>query len=330
MFARHFSAPLRHSLRQFNRPIHTTPVRHASTIDWRGPLRTLGIRNPFSVGAGALSLAFFLTFPFWFKQPLPADYNQRQNDELPAPVRGTQGAQVQWGKPPSNSVDVRSVADDTAAAAAKKTDNFPEVLEVDGFSERFRLVAWGVRTVSFLRIQVYNVGLYIPESQYAVIPTFSLSNVESDPWPAMIRMYPCPLLLRIIPVRNTDYAHLRDGFVRSTQTRLTKYPDEDPRKGIVETSITSFKALFPKSKMKKGEVLSVLQKGPELHLYAGEDMKEHLGSVKNDDLARGLMSAYLVGDGVVSPDLQKKLRNKLLDIAAEKQADVEEKLKQGE
>ena len=278
---------------------------------------------------GLLTLAVFMSFPFLFKQPLPPNYNNPQNEDLPAPVRGdtraqmqkslAQGAQVQSGSAPKDtSIILRSVQETPKVA---KTDNFPEVLEVEGFPEKFRLIAWGVRTVSFLRVQVYNVGLYIPESQYAVLPTYSLSDAGADPWPAMIRIYSHPLLLRIIPVRNTDYAHLRDGFVRSTQSRLTKYPDEDQRKALVEDSVTMFKALFPKSKMKKGEVLSIVQRGPELRLYSGDDMEENMGSVKNDDLARGLMSAYLVGDNVVSPDLKKKLNRKLAEIADTKQAD---------
>jgi hypothetical protein len=209
---------------------------------------------------------------------------------------------------------VKSVVDSVAEPKKTgRTDNFPDTIEVNGI--RFRLVAWGVRTVSFLRVQVYNVALYIPESEFDVIPTYVLSNAESEPWPALIRMFSHPLLLRIIPVRNTDYAHLRDGFIRSTQTRLTKYTEDDPRKELVDESITAFKALFPKSKLKKGEVLSIVQTGAELRLLAGDDMEEDLGSVKNDDLARGLMSAYLVGDNVVSPDLQKKLQKKLLEIA---------------
>jgi hypothetical protein len=88
-----------------------------------------------------------------------------------------------------------------------------------------------------------------------------------------------------------------------------------------------FKALFPKSKMKKGEVLSIVQRGPELRLYSGDNMEENMGSVKNDDLARGLMSAYLVGDNVVSPDLKKKLNKKLAEIADTKQADEKGLLK---
>ena len=250
------------------------------------------------------------------------NYNQRQNDDLPAPVRGTQAPKAQSATPPSNSVDLRSTVDEPVA---RKTDNFPEILEIDGIPEPFHLVAWGVRTVSFLRIQVYNVGLYIPESHYAVLPTYTLTSPNSDPWPAIVNSFPCPLLLRIIPVRNTDYAHLRDGFVKSTVPRLFLYSDNDDRIRQMGDSISNFKRMFRRSKMKKGDVLSVLKWGPELHLFTGDDMKEHLGKVKNDDLAKGLMWAYLVGKDVVSPDLQKNLRKKLIEIAAEAGSEAENK-----
>jgi Chalcone isomerase like len=324
MVPRHLSSPLRHSLRQFHRPIHTTPPRRAPAIDWKGPLRTLGIRKPFSLGAGALSLAFFLTFPFWFKQPLPANYNQRQNDDLPAPVRGTQTPKAQAAAPPSNSVDLTSTVDEPVA---KETDNFPEILEIEGIPEPFHLVAWGVRTVSFLRIQVYNVGLYIPESQYAVLPTYALSDGDTNPFPAMTGMYTCPLLLRIIPVRNTDYVHLRDGFVKSAVQRLPEYDAVDDRRRRMAVSIGKFKGLFPKSKMKKGEVLSVLKWGPDLHLYTGDGMKGHLGQVTDDAFAQALMGAYLVGDDVVSSNLLNNLEKKLFEIAAEANPEAEKEAK---
>jgi Chalcone isomerase like len=192
--------------------------------------------------------------------------------------------------------------------------------------KKFRLVAWGVRTVSFLRVQVYNVGLYIPESEYAVLPTWSLT-ADGEPWTSLVRIYSYPLILRIIPVRNTDYAHLRDGFVKSTVSRLKKYDEGDTRKDLVDESVVKFKALFPKGKLRKGEVLSIMQQGPELKLYARENMEELFGGVRNDDLARGLMSAYLIGDNVVSPDLRKKLKQKILQIAARKQDSVDGVLK---
>lgn len=307
--------PLRQPLRQCLRPIHTSPPRYSSPVDWKSPFQALRIRSPYSAAAGCVALTFFLTFPLWFKQPLPPT-SSSQNDDLPAPVRGDSQIQSTTNPP---SVILRSVVDNTVPF----TENFPEKIEVEG--KRYRLVAWGVRTISFLRIQVYNVGLYIPENEYVVLPTYTLSNITSEPWSTFIRILSYPLILRIIPVRNTDYSHLRDGFIKSITARLKKYPDNDERKEFVEKSIVEFKGLFPKSKLKKGDVLSIMQDGPSLRLFEGGNMGEKLGSVRNDDLARGLMDAYLVGENVVSPDLQKKLRAKILEIADLQQKEDEAK-----
>jgi hypothetical protein len=306
-------------LRLGTRTFHVYSPR-TKDIDWKSPLRTLGVRKPMSLGVGLLTLGFFVTFPFWFKQPLPPSYSQDRSEDLPAPVRGdsyqepqtTPQTSIQSNRSPP-PIAVHSIVDSVPKSGL--TDNFPQSLKINGFAEPFRLVAWGARTVSFLRVRVYNVALYIPESRYQVLPTFCLSNVDSDPWPALIRSYPSPLLLRIIPVRNTDYAHLRDGFIRSTTVRLNKYPDDDDRKAAVDDSVAKFRALFPKSKLKKGDVWTIVLRGPELRLFAGENMEEELGTVRNDDLARGLISAYLVGSNVVSPDLQQKLKEKLIEIA---------------
>lgn len=296
-------------LRQCLRSIHPSPPRY-STAPWKAPFQNIRVRSPYSAIAGAVALTFFISFPLWFRQVPRPSSTPSQNDDLPAPVRGD--ARVQSTTPPTNSVEIRSIID----SPPKPLENFPELIEMEG--QRYRLVAWGVRTVSFLRIQVYNVGLYIPEKEYQVLPTYALSHVDMEPWSTFIRIFAYPLILRIIPVRNTDYAHLRDGFIKSATSRLKKYPEGDERKDLVETSITKFKALFPKSKLKRGEVLSIMQDGAELRLFAGENMQEDWGAVKNDDLARGLMNAYLTGENVVSPDLQRKLRTKVLQIADQK------------
>ena len=289
-----------------------------SGIDWKEPLRTVGIRSPYSLVGGALALTFFISFPLWFRQPNVRQSSQ--HEDLPAPVPASQyaGAKVQ-SEAVEPTLTVKSVQD---VIEPLSPTNFPEFIEKDG--EKYRLVAWGVRTVSFLRISVYNVGLYVPESQWIVLPTWALSNVGSDGWTGLIRNFTYPLVLRIIPVRNTDYAHLRDGFVRSVTTRLPKFESDDARQKRLEDSIQGFKALFPRSKLRKGEVLSIIQQGPELRLYEGDKMEEDLGGIKNDDLARGFLTAYLVGENVVSPDLKIKLNNKVREIAAS--VNVEDKI----
>jgi Chalcone isomerase like len=253
------------------------------------------------LGVGSL----LLTFPLWFKQPLPTDTTQQRRQQPP----------VHGSTIPDVTVQLKSVEE----PVVPPTEDFPVLLDLEG--KTFKLVAWGARTVSFLGIRVYNVGLYIPETEYDVLPTYSLSHTSpKDSFSTLIRIFSYPLLLRIIPTRNTDFAHLRDGFVRSTSQRLKVTPEERER---VDDAVRRFKKLFPGGKMKKGEVLTLLQWGPEVRLYVGGKMEEDLGGVKNDEFARGLMSAYLVGENVVSPDLLGKLTVKVKAIAEEAKELVE-------
>ena len=306
---RHHTMLRRLPIRQSLRSLHTTRPLHkdAPQVTWKTPFKSIRLRSPKSFAAGIVAATLFITFPLWFKQPLPADLRpSKANRPLPPPVRG--GPHAEGSASASASVQLKSVEEPRST-----TENFPDFLEVE--EKKFRLVAWGVRTVSFLRIQVYNVGLYIPETEYNVLPTYSLSHISAnDPFSILIRIFSYPLLLRIIPVRNTDFAHLRDGFVRSTTQRLGKV-DDPAEKEAIDRATVEFKKLFPGGKLKKGEVLSVLQWGPEVRLYVGGGMEEDLGAVKNDEFARGLMGAYLVGENVVSPDLLRKLRAKVKAIA---------------
>ena len=172
-------------------------------------------------------------------------------------------------------------------------------------SEPYVLLGLGIRTVSFLSIQVYVVGLYVPQSDLpnlqqsltsyinplasALIPNEKATLKQSllDPsasqeiWSAVLHgstpinssssssipastatpshTKPLRAALRIVPVRNTDFAHLRDGWVRGitsrTQTaaRTGSHEFDDERFG---TAMRDFKALFGgKGRAPKGSVM---------------------------------------------------------------------------
>src|SRR5271156_4216764 len=131
---------------QCHRSFHTTRFLR-SGIDWKEPLRTVGIRSPYSLAGGALALTFFMTFPFWFRQPNVRQPSQ--HEDLPAPVPASQyaGAKVHSETPTEPALTVKSVKESIEPLSPT---NFPEFIEKDG--EKYRLVAWGVRTVSFLRV----------------------------------------------------------------------------------------------------------------------------------------------------------------------------------
>lgn len=125
--------------------------------------------------------------------------------------------------------------------------------------DEYQLLGLGIRTVSFLSIQVYVVGLYVAKSDItelqqrlvhtAVHPPTSddlaaisgvgaeaatslvaperqqLRELLMDPehgdaaWTALIKENGIRTAFRIVPTRNTDFLHLRDAWVRGITAR---------------------------------------------------------------------------------------------------------------
>src|SRR5690606_24782996 len=119
------------------------------------------------------------------------------------------------------------------------------------------LVGHGIRTVSFMKIQVYVLGLYIHKDDLSIVQKQLLGELsaaidspttittatstereklrqvlsgEQGEEESIVAMNKLLLpnsdgravrsLWRITPTRNTDFSHLRDGFVRQITARL--------------------------------------------------------------------------------------------------------------
>ena len=121
----------------------------------------------------------------------------------------------------------------------------------------YQLTGLGIRTVSFLGIQVYVVGLYVaaddvPTLQTALIKQavgpdvgatalilsekkklrdLLLDPVESERvWSEVLRENRIRTVFRIVPTRTTDFQHLRDGWLRAITSRTQK-ADLDRQRG---------------------------------------------------------------------------------------------------
>jgi hypothetical protein len=126
--------------------------------------------------------------------------------------------------------------------------------------EEYQLLGLGIRTVSFLSIQVYVVGLYIAKSDIGTLqqrlvqtgvqpPSDHLAQSSSnslaatslvsteremlkklllDPekseavWASILKEGNFRTAIRIVPTRNTDFMHLRDAWVRHMTNRAQK------------------------------------------------------------------------------------------------------------
>ncbi len=147
---------------------------------------------------------------------------------------------------------------DEVPTGTSTVPTFPRTLTLtdeDGSSNvpvsrrEYQLTGLGIRTVSFLGIQVYVVGLYIatediPTLQQALvqkvvgpnvaasalIPTeqarlraMLLDPVEGDKlWSDVLRENRIRTVFRVVPTRTTDFQHLRDGWLRAITARTQK------------------------------------------------------------------------------------------------------------
>lgn len=143
-------------------------------------------------------------------------------------------------------------------ASLKSTSNQSE-------QPRFRLVGLGVRTVSFLRVKVYVAALYVDEAklQSRLSQTSNSDKTLEQNIKEMLDDA-TTAIIRIVPVRNTDFNHLRDGFIRALQNRLKKaikharIPSDSPLEQQFQQAIGQIKESFPRGSVPKGSPLDLI------------------------------------------------------------------------
>ena len=226
--------------------------------------------------------------------------------------------------------------------------------------EEYQLMGLGVRTVSFLGIQVYVVGLYIAVSDIATlqerlirsvdpIATTLVANERSklqdlllDPirgeqiWNTILKDGSIRTAVRIVPTRNTDFNHLRDGWIRGITGRTqqasasgsSEYNDES-----FGDSINQFKSLFAggRGKLPKGETLYLLRNSSgKLEAWYedkstssdnnknGEPIKTKnrtlLGEVADERISRLIWLGYLAGKNVSSESARQSVVNGVMEF----------------
>ncbi|KAK3845116.1 MAG: chalcone isomerase [Linnemannia gamsii] len=186
-----------------------------------------------------------------------------------------------------------------------------------------RLLGFGVRKITFLKVQVYVVGLYAKasdledhNSRFRALPEVQkfqrTDAVSSDNAFRAIVQNPIELVLRIVPVRNTNGPHLRDGFTRNLtqaakQQNLNDIDNEEAMKGIIE-----FKNLFPKGKINAGQAM-LFRKSPDGSMSIELD-GEVLGTTRNTWLIESFFLGYLHGDNPISGKARDSISQGIQDL----------------
>ena len=228
--------------------------------------------------------------------------------------------------------------------------------------EEYTLLGHGVRTVSFLGIQVYYMGIYVRtidlaelqrrfvvqaagnESATSLIPPEKMKlrqnllddQASREAWDAVLRGKGIKSAIRVIPIKNTDFAHLRDGWVRG----ITNQTQDAARRAVQEKrageydderfgkSVSDFKDLFRgRGKAPTGSVMILAQDdGGSLFLsYQNAPTKdqkargelvvrEDLGTIDDDRISHLIWLGYLGGKNVSSEPARKSVVDGIIEL----------------
>lgn len=229
--------------------------------------------------------------------------------------------------------------------------HFPRTIEVPAYSSdsseaqssttesltlpttEYTLVGLGLRSVSFLSIQVYVVGFYVATSDIATLQSTLVKRVNPiattlvpgerdqlrtsllDPaqgeeiWNELLeRGIPARSAFRVVPVRDTDFHHLRDGFVRAIQAKSVSVADHGNDFG---KSVGDFRALFNRGSVPKRKELLLLRDGQGRLSVVYDDGRKNarqlLGTIDDERISRALWLNYLAGKKVASEPARKSI-----------------------
>jgi hypothetical protein len=236
--------------------------------------------------------------------------------------------------------------------------------------DEYQLLGLGIRTVSFLQVQVYVVGLYvakadISELQQRLIRTAvnppgrdsvisntpgatsatSLVSTERqglkqlllDPemgeeaWTQILKQDGLRTAFRIVPTRNTDFLHLRDGWVRGITARAQKANAKAKEGGASApgefedesfgAAMNEFKTLFGGGQRKnvpKGQTLLLVRnaRGELNALFHPDPAKpmRFLGRVADERISRLVWLNYLAGKTVSSEGARQSVVDGVMGI----------------
>ncbi|KAK3904871.1 chalcone-flavanone isomerase-domain-containing protein [Staphylotrichum tortipilum] len=214
----------------------------------------------------------------------------------------------------------------------------------EGASTEYTLVGLGLRTVTFLNFEVYVVGYYVATADIAALQNALTKKVNPiattlvpseraelrsallDPaegentWnDLLVAGIPARSAFRVVPVRDTDFPHLRDGFVRAIQARAVPSAAADDAFG---EAMRQFRAFFNRGRVpKRREMLLVRDEAGRLTISydtGGEKKKEGarevIGVIEDERVSRALWMNYLAGKKVASEPARKSIVEGIMEF----------------
>lgn len=226
-------------------------------------------------------------------------------------------------------------------------------------AEEYALLGLGIRTVSFLSVQVYVVGLYVATDSLsrlqadlvkainpiasALIPgeKAELRNGLLDGeksyeiWNRLLKEKSSDVksVWRIVPVRNTDFAHLRDGWVRGITSKTQAGSASKEKEQFSDESfglaMRDFKALFGgKGRAPKGSVVLLARDGAGKLgvMFQEKGQTLDFGVISDERIARLIWLGYLGGKTVSSEGARKGVVDGIMELVERPIGSIETKV----
>lgn len=228
--------------------------------------------------------------------------------------------------------------------------------------EDYTLLGLGIRSVSFLGVQVYVAGLYVASSSLpglqadlvkAVNPIASalipgekeqlrdglLDGEKSyEIWDTLLKEKGSDVksAWRIVPVRNTDFGHLRDGWVRGitskTQAASASKKNEQFSDESFGLAMRDFQTLFTgKGRAPKGSVVLLTRDvdgrlGILFQEKDGQDQMLDFGVIPDERISRLIWLGYLGGKKVSSDGARNDVVKGIMELVERPIGSIETKV----
>lgn len=224
----------------------------------------------------------------------------------------------------------------------------------------YTLLGLGIRTVSLFSIQVYVVGMYVQTSSLPALQAKMVKSInplgsaliagEKDElrtalldgdksyelWDQLLspgENVDLKTAFRVVPVKNTDFGHLRDGWVRGITSKVQSAQKAGVQTFSDETfgeAMKDFKALMAgKGKAPTGSVILLVRDGDGALTLFYQDKKgaiENFGSLKDERIARLVWLGYLGGKNVSSEGARKGVVEGVMELVERPIGSVETKV----
>ena len=221
--------------------------------------------------------------------------------------------------------------------------------------DEYQLLGLGVRKVSLFRIQVYVVGLYVAKADMgklqeelikASVGSGASTLVQGEKeqlqktlldgegstkvWEEVLKEGGVRSAVRIVPTRNTNFSHLRDGWIRGIDLRAKgkEFEGDD-----FKAAVGDFKSMLGgRGSVAKGKILLLGREADgalrawveeEASSSAGVDratpsMKGEkmtlLGGLKDERISRLVWMGYLAGDKIASEEARESVVRGIMEI----------------